>query len=92
MVRLLGHFRIVLAGMISEPTRPLLDLPLPSDEERRQILQDWNLTAASYSLDKCLHHLFEQRVEEQSDGIAVVFEDEALTYASLNRRANQVAR
>ena len=38
-----------------------------------------------------MHELFEEQVREDPDAIAVVFEDEQLSYAELNRRANQLA-
>ncbi|WP_327373546.1 non-ribosomal peptide synthetase, partial [Caballeronia arationis] len=39
----------------------------------------------------CIHQLFEQQVQRTPDAIALVFEDESLTYAQLNARANQLA-
>jgi len=42
-------------------------------------------------LPTCLHHLFETQVEQTPDAIAVVFENEHLTYRELNQRANAVA-
>jgi non-ribosomal peptide synthetase component F len=44
-----------------------------------------------YPKDVCVHQLFEAQVEQTPEAVAVVFEDEQLTYGELNRRANQVA-
>ena len=59
--------------------------------ERHQLLVEWNDTATDYPRDKCLHQLFEQQVERTPEAVAVVFEDQQLTYRELNERANQLA-
>ena len=62
-----------------------------SPVERRQILYDWNTTEADYSKDGFVHRLFEAQVGKTPDAVALVYENEQLTYAELNRRANRVA-
>ncbi len=54
-------------------------------------LFEWNNTACDYPRDKCVHELFEEQVTRTPDAVAVVFEDQSLTYAELNARANQLA-
>src|SRR5215813_1026952 len=66
-------------------------LPLLNEWERRQVIEDFNRTAASYPRDKLIQELFEEQVEKTPDAVAVVFEDEELSYAQLNARANQLA-
>ena len=56
-----------------------------------QLLERWNDTAAAYPEHLCIHQLFEQQVQRTPDAIALVFEDESLTYAQLNARANRLA-
>lgn len=51
----------------------------------------WNNTQADYPINKCIHELFESQVEHTPEAIAVVFENEQLTYRELNCRANQLA-
>ncbi len=41
--------------------------------------------------NKCVHELFEERVNERPDGYAVICEEESITYRELNQRANRVA-
>ena len=55
------------------------------------ILYDWNDTDVEYPEDKTIHQLFEEQVERTPDAIAVVFEDQSLTYRQLNQRSNQLA-
>ena len=63
-----------------------------TEAEKQQILSDFNATEAEYPRDKTIHELFEAQVEQTPDNVAVVFEEEQLTYRELNARANQLAR
>ena len=89
--RMVGHFRILLEGIVANPEQRLSELPLLTEAERRQLLVEWNDTKRDYPKDKCVHELFEEQVERTPDAVAVVFEDTQLTYRELNRRANQLA-
>ncbi len=92
IARLARHFRALLAGALADPDQPVAALPLLSDSERRQILVDWNATAADFPRDRCVHHLFEVQAARQPDALAVVeAAGAALTYAELDRRAEQLA-
>jgi amino acid adenylation domain-containing protein len=44
-----------------------------------------------YSQDKCIHQLFEAQVEQNSNAVAVIFEQQYWTYQELNAKANQLA-
>lgn len=89
--RLLGHFRMLLAGVVADPSRRLSALPLLTPEEYHREVVEWNRTEADIPT-MCLHERFEWIVEQHPDAIAAVLEDERLSYAALNARANQVAR
>ncbi len=91
ITRMLGHFQTLLEGMATNPKSLLKDLPLLTKGEEHQLLIEWNDTQAEYSHEKCIHQLFEEQVERTPDAVAVVFEDEQLTYRELNQRANQIA-
>jgi amino acid adenylation domain-containing protein len=54
-------------------------------------MPEWNSTHADYPRDKCMHELFEQRVSETPDAVAVVCGSQQLTYQELNQKANQLA-
>jgi len=66
-------------------------LPMLSRSERHRVLYEWNDTATEFPADKCVQELFEEQVLRSPDATAVVFEDAELSYAELNRRANQLA-
>ncbi|MDL2411032.1 AMP-binding protein, partial [Rhizobium calliandrae] len=59
--------------------------------ERRYLLEELNRTQAPYPSDQCIHELFEQQVQKASDAVAVVYEDEHLSYGELNAQANRLA-
>ncbi len=89
--RMLGHFRVLLDAVVANPDQRLSELPLLTAAERRQLLVEWNSTQAEYPADKTVQEMFEQQVERTPEAVAVIFEDEQLTYAELNSRANQLA-
>src|SRR5436853_7943561 len=77
---------------MSQKTAGILDLPLLDEEEREQVIGAWNSTEARYTPDQWLHQLFEQQVERTAEAVALVYEDQHLSYSELNRRANRLAR
>jgi amino acid adenylation domain-containing protein len=91
ITRMLGHFQTLLEAIVVNPQQHLKELPLLTEAERHQLLVEWNDTFADYPQNKCIHHLFEAQVERTPQAVAVVFEDEQLTYHELNCRANQLA-
>jgi amino acid adenylation domain-containing protein len=74
-----------------QPSKAVRTLDVLPASERHRVLYEWNDTRAEFPSDKCVHQLFEAQVEKTPDATAVVFEEESLTYAELNRRANQLA-
>jgi len=89
--RLLGHFEVLLSGIVADPGQRLSDLPLLTEAERQQLLVEWNDTKRDYPKDQCVHELFEAQVERSPEAVAIAFEDQQLTYRQLNQRANQMA-
>jgi amino acid adenylation domain-containing protein len=90
--RLMNHFLVLLAGATAQPQRSVRTLPLLQDAERQQLTTQWNNTATDYPVGQTLHGLFQQQVERTPDAIALVFEEEQLSYSQLNVQANQLAR
>ena len=89
--RMTGHFQTILAGAVNNPQQKISHLPLLTKGEEQQILREWNHHKVNYPKDKCIHQLFEQQVEKTPDAVAVIFEDQKLTYRKLNEKANQLA-
>jgi amino acid adenylation domain-containing protein len=86
------HFRCLLQAIVKGVDQPVALLPLFTEQERDRMLREWNATEALFPSEQGLHQLFERQVERTPDAIALVFEEEHLTYHQLNQRANQVAR
>ncbi len=91
VARIASHFRTLLEGVVADPDLPLGELPLLPARERRQLLEEWNATAAAYPRDKCLHELFAEQAARTPDAVALVYEDSELSYGELDRRSNQLA-
>ncbi|MEH2059373.1 MAG: non-ribosomal peptide synthase/polyketide synthase [Nostoc sp.] len=89
--RMLGHFRTMLEAIATNPQQRISQLPMLTESEQQQLLVEWNDTQVDYPQDKCIHKLFEAQVERTPDAVAVVFENQELTYHELNCRANQLA-
>ncbi|WP_414529157.1 amino acid adenylation domain-containing protein [Nodularia chucula] len=89
--RMLGHFQTLLESIVSDPKQCISQLQLLTPSEVQQLLIEWNDTQTDYPQDKCIHHLFESQVEKTPDAIALICDNQKLTYRELNNRANQLA-
>jgi len=90
--RMVGHFAVLLDSVVSDPSRRISELTILTEEERHQILMEWNATESAYPANKTLVQLFEEQVERSPEGEAVTCAGISLTYGDLNHRANQVAQ
>ncbi|WP_245472541.1 non-ribosomal peptide synthetase [Rhizobium jaguaris] len=93
--RVCGYMQHVLEQLAEAlehaPDMPVCDLDILPAEERTYLLEDLNRTQAPYPADRCIHELFEQQAAKTPDAVAVVHEDEHLSYGELNARANRLA-
>ncbi len=89
--RFVEHWRVLLEAMVLDATQTVARLPLLTEAQRRQVLHDWNATRVDYPTEVCLHTLIEQQVARTPEALALVHDDEALTYSQMNRRANRLA-
>lgn len=85
-----GHLRELLTAIVATPETGIAQLPMVTTAELQQFA-DWNNTQVSYPAHTSLHQLIEQQVNQSPQAIAVSFAGDALTYAELNARANQLA-
>jgi amino acid adenylation domain-containing protein len=88
---LLEDVDLILEGLVNGATGRLRDVPYLREWQVRQLTHEWNATQMSYPQDRCIHELFEAQAQKTPDAIALVHEDQQLSYAQLNARANQVA-
>jgi amino acid adenylation domain-containing protein len=89
--RMVGHFQTLLECIVANPQQRIIELPLLTTSEPDQLL----IQSANYKPelipDKSIHQLFELRVEKTPEAVAVVFQEQQLTYEQLNQRVNQLA-
>nr|ALT22102.1 nonribosomal peptide synthetase [Anabaena sp. XPORK13A] len=91
ITRMLGHFQNILTSVLANPQQQINQINLLTVVERNQLLVEWNDTTVEYPQEKCIHQLFEEQVIKTPDAVAVVFENQQLTYQELNQKANQLA-
>jgi hypothetical protein len=89
--RMSQHLHNIFCVIATNPHQAIADISLLDDLEYQQLIYEWNDTATDYPKDKCIHQLFEEQVNRTPDAIAIVFEEQSLTYRELNERANQLA-
>src|SRR5579872_2842074 len=91
MERLAKHYRQVLRSLRAEPQRSVWQIDLLTENERSQLVVEWNETRREYPQDKRIHEWFEEQVERSPETIAIVFGEQHLSYRELNCRANGLA-
>jgi len=89
--RMMVHYCNLLQGIIFDPLQSIALLPMLHEAERRQLLVEWNKTQREFPERTCIHELIEAQVQAIPDKIALSFENQNLTYAQLNMKANQLA-
>jgi amino acid adenylation domain-containing protein len=89
-VRIVAHFRTLLAAACAAPGTRLSALPLLDGAERARLLADSAGPSAAYP-DLPLHAMFEARAERTPGAVALVFGGERMTYGELDTRANRLA-
>ncbi len=86
-----NYFSETLTAMSTQPLEPYESQCLLPDLERQTLLVDWNSTATEYSQDLFIHQQFEIQATKTPDALALILEDEQLSYQELNDRANAIA-
>ena len=89
--RMAGHFATLLGGIVADPGRRVSQLPLLTEEERRQQARLESNRGRTYDAPACLHEMVAATVARVPDAVAVTCDDRELTYAELDRRANGLA-
>jgi amino acid adenylation domain-containing protein len=90
--RMLSHFENLLRGVVMHPDETLAQLPLLSETESRQLVEQGTNTTTVYPRESGIHELFAAQVERTPEVVAIIGNEERLSYRELNQRANQLAR
>src|SRR2546421_3438560 len=73
------------------PETAVCALPVLGEQERRQVVEEWNRTGMEVRSEALVHELFEEQVRRTPEAVAVECGEEALSYGELNARANRLA-
>ncbi|MCC8968759.1 AMP-binding protein, partial [Bradyrhizobium sp. Pear76] len=86
-----GYLLALLRAMAADAGQPVGRIDILPAEERSYLLEELNRTAAPYPSERCIHELFEAQVQKTPEAVALICEDERLSYGELNARANRLA-
>nr|WP_208180363.1 hypothetical protein [Sinorhizobium medicae]MBO1965678.1 hypothetical protein [Sinorhizobium medicae] len=93
--RICGYMQRALEQLVDAleqaPDRPVRELDILPAEERSYLLEELNRTETDYPSDLCVHALFEAQVRRAPDAVALVFEEQSISYGALNADANRLA-
>src|SRR6185436_6927566 len=92
IARLVEHYERLLQAIVTNPNTRVTGYEFLSEAEKHQQLVEWDTSPLLSPPQRCVHEIFEQQVRRTPESIAVTYEENCLTYAGLNRRANQLAR
>jgi len=89
--RFIDYYKTVIAEVLEDPRKRLPEIGIIPEEEKKQVLEEFNNTAREYPYDKTIQQLFEEQAEKVPDKIAVVHETDAMTYKELTRVTDRLA-
>ena len=69
LVRMAGHLRRLLEGIVADRRQRIWDLPLLTAGEERQVLVEWNDTEREYPWERSVHQLFEEQAERSPEAV-----------------------
>ncbi|AFZ01581.1 non-ribosomal peptide synthetase [Calothrix sp. PCC 6303] len=92
ITRMLGHLQTLLTGMVANPSTQLSQLSLLTPSEQHQILFEFSQNPSTIPNQSSIHDLFAQQALRTPDAIAIVFGDQQLNYAQLQKKVNQLAQ
>jgi amino acid adenylation domain-containing protein len=84
------NFTALLDSLIAEPEKNVLQIGISSQVEQ-EILNKQKTNYVSLPAQGCIHQLFEQQAAINENSTALTFNNESMTYAELNRKANKLA-
>lgn len=87
------HKRIlhIIEQVLENPNILLNNIEIVTPEEKQKLIYDFNNTKIEYDENKTISMLFEEQVKKTPDAIAMVFENQKMTYKQLNEKANSLA-
>jgi amino acid adenylation domain-containing protein len=91
MERLAEHLRRLIAAVQADPEQPVSKLSMLTDQERQQLMEEWNDTATEASEERLIHQAFARQAARAPQAPAVIGGSQELSYGELDAHANQLA-
>lgn len=85
------RFRILIKQIISNPEVSISELNLATNEEKEQILHEFNRTTEAYPKDKTIVDLFEEQVKKMPEQVALLYKTGQMTFQEMNEKVNRLA-
>ena len=86
-----GYYLRVLDAMVADADQHHDQQTFLDHDELQRVLVEWSGTSSDRVGPECIHQVFDVQAEKTPEAIALVHEDEQLTYRELNERANRIA-
>ena len=87
----LGLYINLLNTVVAETGNNINNVNILDDNEKALLLDTWNQTQLDYPKNDCLHTLVSRQAQSTPEKIAVIQDDQSLTYRELDERSNQLA-
>ncbi|MCP5063934.1 MAG: amino acid adenylation domain-containing protein [Ignavibacteriae bacterium] len=87
----ISHYLNILSQIIELTHSSIKEISLIKNEEKNKIISELNNTKIINSLDGFVHNLFERNAKKFKYEIAVILNENKITYDELNKRSNQFA-
>ncbi|MBC9909359.1 non-ribosomal peptide synthetase [Chitinophaga varians] len=89
--RMFAHYETLLAAIVKDPAQAIGVMEMLSHREKEQQLIAFNSTNIPYPADKTITALFDEQVALAPDAVALLFEEEQLTYRQLQEQSDKLA-
>ncbi len=89
--RFITYFRKIISTVIAQPDIKIADIEMLSEQEKQQLLVDFNNTALAFDREATIVSLFEKQLQVSPDEVAVVFDRNQLTYRELDEKSSAFA-
>lgn len=90
IIHMAAHYQNLLAEFLLKTDRPISELEMLTSSERKRIVMDWNENRMDFP-QVCIHDLIAEQSKKNPDAIAVTCNGKSLTYAEIDKKANQLA-
>jgi len=81
----------LLEKVSADPEKPIGSPDLLKEEEREQLVVNWNQTRSEYGEPRCVHELIEEQAQRTPQAVAVAYGGQQISYRELDERANRIA-